>query len=52
MDKIQRSNEGRVDIKDVELDFEESSEDNEVKFILYPGRVQMSAECWGRRSVM
>ena len=34
MDKIQRPNEGRVDIKDVELDFEESSEDTEVELIL------------------
>ena len=34
MDKKQRPNEGRVDIQDVKLDFEESSEDTEVELIL------------------
>ena len=34
MDKKPRPNEGRVDINDVELDFEESSEDTEVELIL------------------
>ena len=34
LDKKQRPNEGRVDIKDVELDFDESSEDTEVELIL------------------
>ena len=34
LDKKQRPNEGRVDIKYVELDFEESSEDTEVELIL------------------
>ena len=34
MVKKQSLNEGRVDIKDVELDFEESSEDTEVELIL------------------
>ena len=34
LDKNTRPNEGRVDIKDVELDFEESLDDTEVELIL------------------
>ena len=51
MDKDQRLSEGRVEAEDRNLDFEESSDDEEVALLLR-GRLLMSAICGGQISEM